>query len=308
MALLVASDVALTTIICTYIFTFLAVLSLLVHGSVRLKKFSGFLLEDYLTFAAFMIALGLVGQITWAVIDEGQGQHMSDVSRSQFELTAKSLLANEALWALVNTFIRLSALTMFWKIFNATATARYFSAVLMCCSIMYGIAALLTAALICRPIQAAWDNQVQGTCGNQTAAYVALEVIGLVIDMAILALPFQPIMGLSMRSVTKSLILLAFSAGAFVIIITGFRIAALHRVNASDFTYDQGYLGLLSTLGALVSIICCCAVSFYTIGCHWYERLKGRNFGFFKISRCLTFLAQADFLPFTTSKSDSPDA
>ena len=30
-------------------------------------------------------------------------------------------------------------------------------------------------------------------------------------------------------------------------------------VDSSDFTFSNGYLGLLSTLGALLGVICCCA-------------------------------------------------
>ena len=44
-----------------------------------------------------------------------------------------------------------------------------------------------------------------------------------------------------------------------VIIITCLRIQALHSVNSTDFTYSKGYLALLSTLGALLSIITGCA-------------------------------------------------
>ena len=44
-----------------------------------------------------------------------------------------------------------------------------------------------------------------------------------------------------------------------VIIITGLRIQALRMVNSRDFTYSKGYLGLLSTLGASLGIIFCCA-------------------------------------------------
>ena len=32
-------------------------------------------------------------------------------------------------------------------------------------------------------------------------------------------------------------------------------------INSTDFTFTNGYLGLLSTLGALLGVICCCATS-----------------------------------------------
>ena len=44
-------------------------------------------------------------------------------------------------------------------------------------------------------------------------------------------------------------------------VITGLRIQALHFVNAPDFSFSSGYLGLLSELGALIGIICCCVPS-----------------------------------------------
>ena len=52
---------------------------------------------------------------------------------------------------------------------------------------------------------------------------------------------------------------------ARVIVITGFRIQALHVVTSTDFTYTRGYLGLLSVLGALLSIIMCCALPIMTL-------------------------------------------
>ena len=44
-----------------------------------------------------------------------------------------------------------------------------------------------------------------------------------------------------------------------VFIITGLRLQALRMVNAQDFIYSKGYLGLLSTLGATLGITFCCA-------------------------------------------------
>ncbi|KAI1462298.1 hypothetical protein F4805DRAFT_128586 [Annulohypoxylon moriforme] len=259
---LLVSDVALATIVCTYVFGFIAIIFVAIHLFVRVHIIRIFSIEDTSTSLAVMITMGLVGQITWAVIDEGQGEHMSKVTRSQFELTAKSLLVNEALWAFVNTFIRLSASLSSYKIFGVRDTIRYQAVALMCITVMHGVAALTIAVSICRPIQASWDSQIQGTCGNQTAAYVGLEAGGLLIDVWILALPLYPVLMLNMSTMRKVGILFVLSAGAVVTIITAFRIAALHRVNSSDFSYDQGYLGLLSTVGALLSIISCCVISF----------------------------------------------
>ena len=43
-----------------------------------------------------------------------------------------------------------------------------------------------------------------------------------------------------------------------VFVVTGLRIQALHFVNAPDFSFSSGYLGLLSELGCLIGVIFCC--------------------------------------------------
>lgn len=60
-------------------------------------------------------------------------------------------------------------------------------------------------------------------------------------------------------------------SGTRVFINTGLRIQALHMVNSSDFTFSNGYLGLLSELGALLGIICCCVPCVAPIY-HWRRR------------------------------------
>lgn len=54
---------------------------------------------------------------------------------------------------------------------------------------VYGFAILLDIFLICRLVEAAWDTSIHGECGNQVLSYLLLEVFGLLIDLAILAMP-----------------------------------------------------------------------------------------------------------------------
>lgn len=182
---------------------------MIIHISMRLK-FRKLGIGDFLTFIAFIISMGLVGQITWAVIDEGQGQHLIH------RIHIQSLLINELLWALVNTFIRLAALGFLWDVFVVPSSPlhrRFQIVTMIVLSIAYGVASLLTTVLICRPIQTAWDSRVQGTCGDQTIAYVALESAGLIIDLAILILPIVIILKLNMSMKNKLVIVVISSTG-----------------------------------------------------------------------------------------------
>ncbi|KAK9426022.1 hypothetical protein SUNI508_12646 [Seiridium unicorne] len=248
-------SIASSTLVCIYIFTAVAILFMILQLKVCFESGNFMSPENILTFFAFIVSLALVSQITWAVIDEHQGQHMSEVPKIEFEVIAKSMLLNEALWAFVNTCVRISALIFLRRIFGVIDSARRIITCLMFFSVMYGLAALLIPLLICRPIQASWDNKIAGVCGDQPAAFVAVEVSGLIIDILISILPARCILGLNLSTPKKLQILAVFTAGSLVTIITGLRLAALYRVNSPDFSYDQGSLGLLSTLGSLLGII-----------------------------------------------------
>lgn len=88
---LFASNVALATIVCTYVLSFITVICIAIYVFVRVHLIGIYRLslENISTSLAILITMGLVAQITWAVTDEGQGEHVAEVTRSQFELTAK---------------------------------------------------------------------------------------------------------------------------------------------------------------------------------------------------------------------------
>lgn len=86
------STVATATIVCSYVFTAVAVLSVILHIVYTLKRHHRLHVDDYLIVSALILALALVAQITWAVIDEGQGQHLPNLARSQLNIMAKVFL------------------------------------------------------------------------------------------------------------------------------------------------------------------------------------------------------------------------
>ncbi|MCJ1389190.1 hypothetical protein MMC18_002045 [Xylographa bjoerkii] len=215
--------------------------------------------DDYILIVAYVITVILVGQITWAIIDGGQGRHVADVPRTQLALVASSLLANETLWSLVNTLIRISVLLFISRVFSPIRLLRIWSYSLIVLSVLYGMVSVLEIFLICRPLAAAWDNNINGECGQEVLSYVVLETFGLMLDLIILVLPLRPIWRLHLPLGRKVGLSCIFSIGGLVVIITALRIKALHMVTSADFTYARGYLGLLSVLGALLSIIACCA-------------------------------------------------
>ncbi|KAI1180325.1 hypothetical protein F4777DRAFT_529765 [Nemania sp. FL0916] len=256
------SHLGFKTIASTSVLTLLALLSLSIHIIVRVFIHKNIAFDDFLTVLAFAISLSLVGKTIWCVAVEGWGEHVANVTHTHLEMIAKSLLVDEELWSFVNTLIRASGLIFSIKMISEHRLARAVATYALIFSILHGLSTLIVGALICRPLNAAWDSSIKGACINQTASFISLEAIGLAIDIMILSIPLFVFARLDKRLREKCGTLIMFSVGTLVTIITGLRIASLHRIRSLDLTYDQAYLGLLSTLGALISIIATCIPSF----------------------------------------------
>jgi hypothetical protein len=87
------SNIARTTLICSWLFAALATMSIIIQVlSIHARK-ARIGIDDYLLFTAYLVSVLLVGQTTWAVVDEGQGMHESDLSHhNQFGIVAKVCL------------------------------------------------------------------------------------------------------------------------------------------------------------------------------------------------------------------------
>lgn len=87
---LARSDVALETVICSSIFTALATSSICLHTYVKIKLMRHYVLRDELPILlTFLLVLALVAQTIWAVVHDGQGQHMSSVTQEDIDHMAK---------------------------------------------------------------------------------------------------------------------------------------------------------------------------------------------------------------------------
>ena len=125
-------------------------------------------------------------------------------------------MVNEALWIVANTIIRISALLHIKKILHSPLWWISMR-VLLNVAIFYGLAALLGAFLICRPAAAAWNNSLNGTCANQMISYLLLEVIGALIDAAILILPMPSVLQIPMARKQKIGVISLLSVGVLFV-------------------------------------------------------------------------------------------
>lgn len=124
------------------------------------------------------------------------------------------MLVAEALWTLVTGLLRIAACLLALKIFCPIKRAHRAVIAIMVLSASLAAAAAVQIFLICRPFSAQWDPRVLGSCGDQVLSFMALESIGIILDVGILLVPAVMIMGLQMKIEMKFRLILVFNIGA----------------------------------------------------------------------------------------------
>ncbi|KAF2463436.1 uncharacterized protein BDR25DRAFT_297963 [Lindgomyces ingoldianus] len=266
----------IVTIACSWTFALLALLSLWAIYLARRREAGIVRSEDLLVYFAFLCSVVLTSITTWAVLREGLYQHLNSVPYSEMELIAKSLVANEALWSLVNTCFRVAACCFNRKIFSFSPTSTVMVAMIVL-SVLHFLAALLGGFLICRPVSKSWNPAVQGQCGNEFAAYLSFEIIGLALDITIILWPLKDIINLKLPFRRKAGILFIFTVGILIVIITGLHMKGLTTVDFQDWSYSKGYLGLLSALGSYSSVFLCVVPAIPRMFRNFKERMAERR-------------------------------
>ncbi|KAH7313869.1 hypothetical protein B0I35DRAFT_436033 [Stachybotrys elegans] len=205
------TQIALSTIVCASVFTAISTVAVAMHIYSRICLRLSYKVGEWIVLTAYLASLLLVAQTIWCVVSESRDESLSQV-HSQFYFLAKSLLANQILWALVNTLVKISALYFKLQILGVARKIWIAAWTLISLSIAYAVATI-TSLGMCSPIQAAWDPAVSGTCRDQNVAYVWIEFAGAVLDILILILPLQMLINLKISRKKKIAISLLLSAG-----------------------------------------------------------------------------------------------
>ncbi|KAF5718536.1 CFEM domain-containing protein [Fusarium mundagurra] len=126
----------------------------------------------------------------------------------------------------------------------------------------YFIAFELISIFQCRPIDGAWrawDNEYKTKCNNINLQGWFAAVLNIVLDVGTMVIPLKELYGLSMSLKKKIQLMLMFSVGIFVTIVSAVRLQSLASyATTSNVTQDYVEIGYWSTIEVPVGIICAC--------------------------------------------------
>lgn len=243
----VFTSLALCTLIVNWTLTLLAFFAVIVvywhrhrlasRGQLRVRT------DDILLTVSFSVGVVLVSLSTWGILDEGQAEHQYNVSDSHLERAAKvslsldfstqstgsllrghldcadgsgsySLLVAEALWNLVTGLLRIAACLLLHELFSIKKLAGLTTVTIILVSAGLAAASIIQIFLICKPFAAQWDPCILGSCGDQVVSFMALESVGLVLDLGILIIPTVSIMRLMVLWRRRMQLIFIFNIGA----------------------------------------------------------------------------------------------
>lgn len=84
---------------------------------------------------------------------------------------------------------------------------------IMMAGVVYCVAVILEALLICIPIRYNWDKSIDGHCGNSYAAYMSVAIVDLMAELSVIILPMPYVWSLQLPVGKKIALTFIFGLG-----------------------------------------------------------------------------------------------
>ncbi|PWY86574.1 integral membrane protein [Aspergillus sclerotioniger CBS 115572] len=214
----------------------LACLSTVLRIAARVKRHTGFGMDDHLCFVAIVLMVGmLIELILWCTMG-GSGYHMSDLDARTIILFHQIFIASQFTYFVLSPTIKISFICFYRRIFTTKRLLRFtFCLIIFITS--WAIAIFLSCAFQCRPLRAYWDRDVEGDCFSSTTYIIVNQAFNVAIDFVILAAPVPMVWRLHRPWQDKLALNSIFALGGFVCFASVYRIVVLFYIDLDDETY-----------------------------------------------------------------------
>lgn len=117
------------------------------------------------------------------------------------------------MWATSTVCFRLAILLLYMEIFPGNKTFFWCATGVGGLVFLYWVSAVLTIALLCRPVTYNWDHSIPGTCGDVLKIEYASAGFNMGIDLGVVLLPLPIVWRLQMSSRKKTGVTASFAIG-----------------------------------------------------------------------------------------------
>ncbi|KAI1758658.1 hypothetical protein GGR53DRAFT_516366 [Hypoxylon sp. FL1150] len=250
---------------CGIVFSVLPALVVGLRVLARRKANRSLDTSDYLIITSGVLVVVYQGVAISSVLAGGVGYHVSDIEdrfgvKSGAALFVKHLIAIQVLWAVTLGLCRISIIHLFTKIFVVqsfivVAKATYGLIIL------WAMAAILSAFLLCHPFEFNWDKSIGGgVCGNPMVSWVVTGVLNMISDLIILIMPMPYLLGLKLSWPKRLGLAATFGIGILTCVVSIIRVVMITRIDFNDITYTVPHTVLFSALEPCVAVTLACVI------------------------------------------------
>ncbi|KAE8395882.1 integral membrane protein [Aspergillus alliaceus] len=237
--------------------TLAVVLRLVCRRMMKTKWF----LDDYLMIVAlfFEYVISLAGVV---LLYNGLGTHKYYVPPDDLEVYMKTLPSGTFLYPLCITFVKLSIVTFYKRLFPVKPMAIAANVVGLIV-ILWCLAVCLVGAMTCIPFRKLWQPQVPGRCINLAQFHYGLQIPNILTDAVILVMPMRVVWSLQVSRARKIILSGIFLLGLVTLIFDIVRLVAMVEVSeaGSDITYEQVSPSVWTCIEPAVGITAACLPS-----------------------------------------------
>ncbi|KAF3064629.1 hypothetical protein GL218_02476 [Daldinia childiae] len=217
--------------------------------------------NDYMAIVAMILTGAMLSTLVLASFIGGLGYHVEELLMTApllYDRFLKLFLAAEILWAAANSSVKFSILSLYTSIFPNPKFA-YICYATMVINMAYLVGVTLQTFLVCKPFPYTWDKSIQdGKCTGQLMAFIVTGIINLALDIFVVLLPMPMLFQLNMSLARKSVIVIMFSVGAVIWVVSLLRIVTLFKLDIEDPTYSATTNNIYSALEPALGVINAC--------------------------------------------------
>ncbi|KAK1711435.1 hypothetical protein BDP67DRAFT_405879 [Colletotrichum lupini] len=226
-------------------------------------------LEDWLITVSLTAAAVHVFISIGYMIPNGTGEHIWVAPTSATRAWAIGLFVSEVAYTVTLSTVKWSTLALYWRIFNARKSIRYYIWALAGIVLAWFIAVILVTIFQCLPVHAFWArydtvnplSSDQYTCGVDVKMFFKGNSIpNIITDALVVLLPIPYVWKLQLHKAQKFALAGIFALGTFVTVVSMARLNVILSVDLTspDITWNFIDTIIWTNVEANTAIICAC--------------------------------------------------
>ncbi|KAK3896661.1 hypothetical protein C8A05DRAFT_20412 [Staphylotrichum tortipilum] len=226
--------------------------------------------EDWLIAVAMVFALGTcVGFIRQTMF--GLGRHVWTLTPEMMKQWGIEQFYSFTFYSVSLAIAKISILFLYMRVMvhGAQRIAIYVVlGIVMVCNIWVFISNFIQ----CTPLQALWDHEVKGTCMG-IAVTLGNSIMHIITDFIVFTLPIPTLAKLKIHRKQKIGLMVVFSIGFFVCLISIIRMVSISRLDFTDVPYQFSVVAYWGAVEVNLAIICACLTTLKPLVARFFPKL-----------------------------------